>query len=185
MKVKLDLHTHVWEASGFQPPNLEWAEKVVRQTKSMGIDGIAITEHRVREHSFAYKRLMEDNFPGQLLVFPGWEIEVNPPENHFEEYQVGEFLLPNGRIFRNYCHPGHPSPNIRIANVQSIEIDNLIHNWHIDKAKVKAVAQKHGLLMVNVSDAHRLEDIGTSYVEVDLEDFYSRGILMEGWDHLR
>ena len=38
------------------------------------------------------------------------------------------------------------------------------------------VAQRHGLLLTRVSDAHRLADIGTNYVEVDLEEFYSRGI---------
>ncbi len=35
LKVKLDPHTHIWEASGFEPPNVEWAEKVVRQAKAM------------------------------------------------------------------------------------------------------------------------------------------------------
>ncbi len=34
MTVKLGLHTHVWEASGL-PPNVEWAERVVRQAKAM------------------------------------------------------------------------------------------------------------------------------------------------------
>ena len=185
MKVKLDLHTHIWEASGFQPPNLAWAEKVVRQAKAMGIDGIAITEHRDREPAFAYKRIIEQHFPGQLLVFPGWETEVRSKGDHFQVYEVGEFLLPNGRVFRNYCHPDHPSRNIEVSNVQSIEVDNLLHNWHIDKPMVRAVANEHGLLLVSVSDAHRLEDIGTSYVEVDLDEFCARGVFVEGWDQLR
>lgn len=184
VRARLDLHTHIWEASGFQTPNREWAEKVVRQARAMGLDGIAITEHRIREHSFAYKRIIEEHFPGQLLVFPGWEIEVHPPGNHFDTYEVGEFLLPNGRVFRNYCHPGHPSRNILIDNVQSIEIDNPLHNWHIDKDRVRAMAEEHGLLIIKVSDAHRLEDIGTNYVEVELEDLYARGVFLEGWDDL-
>ena len=66
-----------------------------------------------------------------------------------------------------------------------IEIDNKLHNWHIDKAKVRALAQEHGLLLTQVSDAHRLADIGTNYVEVDLEEFYSLGIFVEGWDQLQ
>ena len=185
MRVKLDLHTHIWEAPGFQPPNVEWAAKVVQQARDMGIDGIALTEHHHRGYSFAYKQIIEEHFPGQLLVFPGLEIEVKPPGNHFAEYQVGEFLLPNGRVFRNYCHPGYPSRDIEIDNVQSIEIDNKLHNWHIDKAKVRALAQEHGLLLTQVSDAHRLADIGTNYVEVDLEEIYSRGVFLEGWDQLQ
>ena len=184
MRAKLDLHTHIWEGSGFQKPNREWAEKVVRQANAMGIHGIAITEHRAWEPAFAYKELIEKHFPGQLLIFPGWEIEVRPKNNYFEEYQVGEFLLPNNRVFRNYCHPGYPSPTIEIENVQSIEIDNLLHNWHIDKARVEEIAREHGLLLVKASDAHRLEDIGTNYIEVDLEEFYAMGILMEGWSEI-
>ncbi|MBI4201308.1 MAG: PHP domain-containing protein [Chloroflexi bacterium] len=180
MKVRLDLHTHIWEASGFQKPNLEWAEKVVRQARAMGLDGMAMTEHRTTEPAFAYKRIIEEHFPG-FLVFPGWEIEVHPEGNHFGSYEVGEFLLPNGQLFRNYCHPGHPSHTIQIDNVQSIEVDNRLHNWHIDKPKVEAVAQQHGLLLLKVSDAHRLEDIGTNYVEVELEDLCSRGIPVNGW----
>ena len=39
MKLKLDLHTHIWEAFNFQPPSLDIAEKVVAQIKSRGIDG--------------------------------------------------------------------------------------------------------------------------------------------------
>ena len=185
MKVKLDLHTHVWEASGFQPPNLEWATKVVRQIKAKNIDGIAITEHRNREQSFTYKRIFDEHFPGQILVFPGWEREEHPVGNHFASYEVGEFLLPNGCVFRNYCHPGRPSRSIEIQGVQSIEIDNKLHNWHIDKARVREVAAEHGLLLTMVSDAHRLEDIGTNYVEVDLEDFCSRGVMLEGWEQFQ
>ncbi|MFH1141526.1 MAG: PHP domain-containing protein, partial [Chloroflexota bacterium] len=180
MKVKLDLHTHIWEASGFQKPNLDWAAKVVQQAKAMGIDGIAITEHYGVENSLAYKRIIEEHFPGQLLVFPGLEKDVHPQQNHFAEYQVGEFLLPNGRVFRNYCHPGYPSQEVVIENVQGIEIDNKLHNWHIDKGKVLEIAQRHGLLLTRVSDAHRLADIGTNYVEVDMEEFCSLGIFLDG-----
>lgn len=182
MKVKLDLHTHIWEASGFQPPNLEWAAKVVEQAQRKGIHGIAITEHHSMENSFAYKRIIEEHFPGQLLVFPGLEKDVHPVGNHFAEYQVGEFMLPTGRLFRNYCHPGYPSREIVIENVQGIEIDNQLHNWHIDKGRVREIAHRHNLLLTKVSDAHRLADIGTNHLEVDLEEFYSRGIPVDGID---
>ncbi len=184
MIVRLDLHTHIWEASGFQPPSLEWAERVVKQARAKGIDGIAITEHRNREPGFTYKRLIEKHFPGELLVFPGWEIEVRPASDYFASYEVGEFLLPNGGVFRNYCHPGHPSRSIEIEDVQSIEIDNLLHNWHIDKPRVRAVAQEHGLLLTRVSDAHRLEEIGANYVEVDLEELLQRAKPRYGWEEV-
>ncbi|MBI4202221.1 MAG: hypothetical protein HY532_03795 [Chloroflexi bacterium] len=181
MKLRLDLHTHIWEASGFQEPNLDWAAKVVEQCKERGIDGIAITEHKILDHSFTYKRIIEEHFPGQLLVFPGWEIEEHFSTNYFQTREVGEFLLPNGRVFRNYCHPGHPSRVIELDRVQSIEIDNRLHNWHIDKKKVEEIAQEHGLLLTKVSDAHNVEDIGKNYIEVELEDLCTRALHLPGW----
>ncbi len=54
MKVKMDLHTHVWEAFNFQPPSLTIAEKVVAQIKSQGIDGIDITEHIFNDLSMVF-----------------------------------------------------------------------------------------------------------------------------------
>ncbi|MBI4340028.1 MAG: PHP domain-containing protein [Chloroflexi bacterium] len=180
-KLRLDLHTHIWEASGFQPPNLDWARKVFQECKAKGIDGIAITEHRILGHSFAYKQIIEEHFPGQLLVFPGWEIEEHFNSSYFHTREVGEFLLPNGKVFRNYCHPGHPSRNIEIDSVQSIEIDNPLHNWHIDKERVRQVARDHGLILTRVSDAHNLEDIGKNFTEIDLDELCARGVERPEW----
>ena len=202
MKLKLDLHTHVWEAFNFQPPSLSIAEKVVAQIKSKGIDGIAITDHLIsrsftwgsppklfglRHHPLGlqpgthdspaheFRELVDSHFPGEVVILPGWEIEVRPPSNPFDEYQVSEIFLPEGGVFRIYCHPGYYSPNIIIEDdIHGIEIDNYIHNWHIRKPQVEAIAQAHSLLMVEVSDAHNLENIGLRYTEVDLAELYRR-----------
>ena len=183
MKAKMDLHTHVWEAFNFQPPSLTIAEKVVAQIKSQGIDGIAITDHHNKEWSMEFKDLVEQHFPGEVIIIPGWEIEIRPPQNPFDEYQVSELFLDNGGVFRIYCHPGFYSPNIIIEeNVHGIEIDNYIHNWHIRKPQVAKNAKEHDLMLVEVSDAHNLENIGLRYTEVDLDDLYSRAYMnwMEG-----
>ena len=173
-KLKLDLHTHVWEATGFSEPTPQIVERVVRQVKGSGIDGIAITDHRNRGYGFAFKRLLDEHFPNEVIVIPGWEIEVKIGPGRNDEYQVAEMFLPNGGVFRSYCHPGYPTPRIVVNGVQAIEIDNLMHNWHIDKAKVEEVASQHDLLLVRVSDAHRLEELGGSYTEVTLEELCSR-----------
>ena len=62
MKLKLDLHTHVWEAFNFQPPSVEIAEKVVRKIKEAGIDGIGITDHHNKDWSFEFRELVEQHF---------------------------------------------------------------------------------------------------------------------------
>ncbi len=175
MKVKLDLHTHLWEAFSFQPPSASMAEQVVARIKARGIDGIAITDHHNKEWAFEFRDLVERHYPGEVVIIPGWEIEVRPEENPFDEYQVAELFLPGGGVFRTYCHPGYYSPNIIIEeNIHAIEIDNYIHNWHIRKAQVAEIAQTHDLLVLEVSDAHNLQNIGLRYTELDLEELYRR-----------
>ena len=175
MKVKLDLHTHIWEAFNFQPPSLSMAERVIRQVKSRGIDGIAITDHHNKEWAFAFRDLVERHYPGEMIIILGWEIEVRPAENPFAEYQVAELFLPGGGVFRSYCHPGYYSPDIVIErNIHAIEIDNFIHNWHIRKDQVAEVARSHGLLVLEVSDAHTIDNVGLRYTELDLEELYRR-----------
>ena len=36
-KLKLDLHTHIWEASSFEKPSVETAYKVINQCKKIGV----------------------------------------------------------------------------------------------------------------------------------------------------
>ncbi len=175
MKVKLDLHTHIWEAFNFQPPSLSIAEKVLAQIKDMKIDGIAITDHHNKEWSYEFKELVERHFPGEAIIIPGWEIEIRPPSNPFDEYQVSELFLDDGGVFRIYCHPGYYTPNILIEeNIHAIEIDNYIHNWHIRKPQVRKIAEDHDLMLVEVSDAHNLENIGLRYTEVEMGELYRR-----------
>lgn len=182
MKVKLDLHTHIWEAFNFQPPSLSIAEQVIGQIKRRGIDGIAITDHHNREWGAEFRELVERHFPGEVILIPGWEIEIRPPQNPFDEYQVSELFMPGGGVFRIYCHPGYYSPNIIIEeNVHAIEIDNHLHNWHIRPAQVQETADAYGLLTVAVSDAHVLENVGVRYTEVELEELYRRAMPLAEW----
>ena len=182
MKVKLDLHTHIWEAFNFQPLSLSIAEQVIGQIKAQGIDGIAITDHHNREWGAELRELVEANFPGEVIIIPGWEIEIRPPHSPFDEYQVSELFLPGGGVFRIYCHPGYYSPNIIIEeNVHAIEIDNYIHNWHIRKAQVQEVAEANSLMTVEVSDAHVLENVGLRYTEVELDELYRRAMPRSEW----
>ena len=194
-KLKLDLHTHIWEASSFEKPSVETAYKVINQCKKIGIDGIAITDHDhahpdLLKITFEYYEIFNKHFPNEILVFPGREIELHMKHDYFQTYEVGEFLLPNGQLFRNYCHPGHPSQQIEIYHIQSIEINNAIHNWHINKNQVRELADKHNLFLTEVSDAHEIDDIGKNFIEINLDDLLSSGINLnetniQGWENHR
>ena len=182
MKLKLDLHTHVWEAFNFQPPSLALAERLIGQIKERGIDGVGITDHHNWEWGAELRKIIEDHHPGEVVIIPGWEIERRPPVNPFDEYQVTELLLPEGGVYRIYCHPGYYSPNIIVEeNVHGIEIENHLHNWHIRKPQVQEVAEQHGLRLFQVSDAHVLENVGIRYTEVELDDLYRVAMPLDQW----
>ena len=108
--VKLDLHTHIWEAFNFQEPSPEIAKRVVEEIKNKGIDGIAITDHHNYEWAMRFKELVEELYPSEVIIIPGWEIEIRPESSPFDEYQVTELFLSETSVFRIYCHPGYYSP---------------------------------------------------------------------------
>lgn len=180
MTVRLDLHTHVGEMFGFQPPTPEIAETVIARIKDAGLDGIAITDHWRRDWGLALQRVVAEHFPDQVIIIPGQEIDIRPASSPFDEYHGTELYLPGGRLFRIYCHPGYYTPNIVIeANIHGIEIANYHHDWHIRTAVVERVAEAHGLLTFSVSDANRLAEIGAGSSEVDLDDMMRRAIALD------
>ena len=150
MKVKLDLHTHVREAFNFQPPSVSIAEKVVAQIKSSGIDGIAITDHNNKDWAFELRDLVEQHYPGEVIIIPGWEVEVRPASNPFDEYQVGELFLPEGGVFRIYSHPGYYSPNILIEDgiryrdrlIEGVRIEARSSSEHQETLEIMAAELK-------------------------------------------
>ena len=180
MKVRLDIHTHVGEMFGFQPPTPGMAETVIAQVKKAGLDGIAITDHWRRDWSVALHRVVEEHFPNQVIIIPGQEIDVRPVSSPFDEYHCTELYLPNGRLFRTYCHPGYYTPNIVIEDdIHGIEVANYHHNWHIRQPAVERVAAAHDLLTFSVSDANVLGEIGAGSTLVDLDEMRRRAIPLD------
>ena len=41
---------------------------------------------------------------------------------------------------------------------------------------MKEVAAKHNLMLLEVSDAHNLENIGLRYTEVEMDELYARAL---------
>lgn len=180
MKVRLDIHTHVGEMFGFQPPTPGIAESVIGQIRKAGLDGIAVTDHWRRDWGMALHRVVEEHFPNEVIIIPGHEIDVRPASSPFDEYHCTELYLPGGLLFRTYCHPGYYTPNIVIEDdIHGIEIANHHHDWHIRRSAVERVAEAHGLLTFSVSDANLLSEIGAGSTLVDLEDMLRRAIPLD------
>lgn len=171
MKLKLDLHVHCNEASGFVPLTTNVVGKLVTVIKAKGLDGIAITDHQGYDpyYGFRVREIVEKEFNNEVLIIPGQETENG--YNH----EV-ELYFPNKTMFRFLAHPGelHTEKYIEINNVQGIEYKNKQH--FIKKSLVTELADKHNLLLMYDSDAHHFSEIGAYYNELDLEELHSRAI---------
>ncbi|MEM0217830.1 MAG: PHP domain-containing protein [Candidatus Nezhaarchaeales archaeon] len=169
--LKLDLHTHPFEALGFPSPSIDVVAKIIRQVKRLGLDGIAITEHEEKSYGFKAAEIAREYFP-EVIIIPGVEIEVNGigPATH---RQVVELYL-DDKVFRFQVHPYDERPEI-LVTCQGIEIKNYLHK-EMDEELALQLASKFSLLPLRNSDAHRLEDIGKHYNVVSLELLYSKSI---------
>lgn len=69
--MKLDLHTHCYEATFFRAPSQEIVARIMAQIKASGLDGIAITEHWDKEYGFKVKEIVTRSFISEVLIIPG------------------------------------------------------------------------------------------------------------------
>ncbi len=167
-KLKMDLHTHCFEATGYRAADTGIVSRIIEKVKARGLDGIGVTEHYDKTYGFQVKEIVEREFNNEILIIPGQEISVWP-------VQVVELYLPGEVTFRFLAHPGYPGEMTQfIENLHGVEYDNCLHNWHINKQWVKETAEKHEILMLSNSDAHSLDDIGLNFNEISIEELYTR-----------
>ncbi|MEM0320033.1 MAG: PHP domain-containing protein [Candidatus Nezhaarchaeales archaeon] len=169
--LKLDLHTHPFEALGFPSPSIDVVAKIIKQVRRLDLDGIAITEHGEASYGFKAAEIAREYFP-EVIIIPGVEIEVSGigPATH---RQVVELYL-GDRVFRFQVHPYDERPEI-LATCQGIEVKNYLHRG-MDEELALQLASKFSLLPLRNSDAHKLEDIGKCYNVISLEILYSKGL---------
>ncbi len=170
-QLRLDLHTHIFEVSGYKQPTPEIVREVVNIARSRGLDGIAITAHHYPDSAFRFKALADDVLDDHFLIIPGQEID-----QYNRHRQIVELYLPNDITFRFLAHPGSPASNLDgdLSDLHGIEIENSVHDGHIGKERVRKIAQETGLLLLSVSDAHYLSQIGRHHTVISLEDLHRR-----------
>ncbi|MDY6835627.1 MAG: PHP domain-containing protein [Chloroflexota bacterium] len=162
------MHTHIGEDSRVSKPTVDSAQTIISFVKEKGLDGIAITEHYTKDYGRHIRDIVEREFNGEILIIAGWEVERRAIE-------YVELDLPGGGNFRFVVHPGCPyHPSIYIAEdlegMHGIEIHNHLHEYQIKKELVQVAVEEYGLITLQNSDAHRLEDIGRFFNEIDLVD---------------
>lgn len=167
--LKLDLHTHPFEAMGFPSPSVDAVAKIVKQIKRMGLDGVAITEHEISLYGFKAAEIAKEYFP-EVLIIPGVEIDVNGVGPITHRHVVELYL--EGRVFRFQAHPYDERLEI-LRDCQGIEIRNYLHK-KMDKELAEQLALSLNLIPLRNSDAHKLEDIGKYYNILSIEMLYER-----------
>ncbi len=175
MGLKLDLHTHCYEATMCSSVNA--VEKIVNAVKARGLDGIAVTEHIDKDYGYRVKRIVEKRFDGEVLIIPGQEINTS-----LIHVQVVELYLSDNATFRFVAHPYHLTDFSRYVaahahELHGVEIENFQHRWEmkqVNREKIRAVAEEYDLMLLANSDAHSLGDIGRYYNEVDLGELHKR-----------
>lgn len=169
-KLKLDLHTHCFEATHFAAPTPEIVREILERIKLRGLDGIAITEHSDKAYGYQVRDIVERYFGNHVLIIPGREMMMR----RYEE--VVELFLPDDMVFRFWAHPRELNAIDELGDIQGIEVQNGLHNWELNSERVRRFAEERGLLMLCNSDAHYLYDIGRFYNEIDLEELCRRAM---------
>ena len=168
-KLKIDLHTHMLEAANFAKPDAALAEKVVAQMRERGLEGIALTEHWNVDHGWKLKEIIEDLYGDEFVILVGQELDISTTQ------QVTEVSLPDGVTYRDLCHHGYLANDWSVPeNLHGIEIENGMHSWHLNRPRIRELAEEHNLMLLKNSDAHYLEKIGVYYNELAIEELVAR-----------
>lgn len=85
-KIQFDLHIHTNRYSGC---SIADPIEVIRRAKSVGLDGIALTEHNIRWRDDDIEELLANSCVDDILVIAGEETACYSPTGKFQ----GEFLV--------------------------------------------------------------------------------------------
>ncbi len=176
--MKLDLHTHCREATASPKPDLDIARRIVTAVKERGLDGIALTDHYSSHFGEEVKRLIDKELNHEITVIPGREVDRMFTGKQRGIFHMVELFLPEELIFRFIAHPGHPYVQdldmIINGDIHGIELKNPSHDRDMDEDTIKRIAEKHNLILLTNSDAHRLRDIGIYHNEIEIEQLCDR-----------
>lgn len=170
MKLKLDLHTHCQEAMSYTGASPSSARRILQAVKAKGLDGIAITEHNKTDFAFKIREIIEKELGSEIIIIPGQELDT-------PTIQLVELYFPERLVFTFLAHPGFPSPievESYLGQVQGIEIRNGAHELDLNMARMEALARRYNLLLLSNSDAHDLQDIGSYYNVIEMEEIRKR-----------
>jgi hypothetical protein len=182
-QLKIDLHTHPFEQlkkemsiKGIGDINKGVVQKIVKAIKHAGLDGIAITEYNNFNFGLVASYEIMDNFKNDnLFIFPG--VEYKNSDKHFIQIFVPEYLRKQIPLFKGkdwikilIPHAGKATINLENAALEGfdlIERRSLLGDVELNEGYLQTIK----LPMIEASNAHKLQDIGKMYTNVE----YNKG----------
>ena len=172
--MKLDLHIHsTYSRDGSASP-----KEIVDRCKALGLDGLAITDHNAIQGSLECVELAKKE--GLLLVRG---VEVSTADGHVLAYGISE-LISKGLSIQETIDKIHAAGGIAVAAhpvrfPSGIGVENSANksfdaievlnggNSRRSNRKASNLAASLGKPGTAGSDAHKIEEIGKSYVVIE------------------
>jgi histidinol phosphatase-like PHP family hydrolase len=179
--LKMDLHTHPIEAlkdkmgiKGIQDIKGDVVSTIVKAVREAGLNGIAITEHNNFNHSWVTSLQIMDNFRREnLIILPGTEIDFEGQRYlHIYIPDIYRRRIPffqNKEWFLILAHPGFFNP-LEITRINRIKLNAVEErSLHGEFPLAEQISRERGIPTTRSSDAHKLEDLGFCYTEMEVK----------------
>lgn len=178
--IKFDFHTHPIEGlkekmgiRGILEINREVASAIVQAVKSAGLNGIAVTEHNNFNHGWVVSLEIAEQFNREnLIILPGAEIDYGSQQ--FLSIYVPDRYRRRIPFFKGQewfvilAHPGYYN-SLEVQNFMDFDIDAVEEtSIHGDFSLASPISLRNNIPITKSSDAHKLEDIGLHYTELEM-----------------
>lgn len=183
--MKLDPHIHSCYSGDAKSP----LKDIIKRSKSIGLDMIAISDHNTVKGSKIAIELSKNM--NDLLIIPS--IEISSGEGHILGFGVESLirkgLSPEETVEKIHEENGiaiipHPFSSYRnglffnnketmnnlIRLIEGVEVKNARYIIGYSNYKSKKLADKHDLAKIGSSDSHFIEAIGNFYTEIDVDN---------------
>ena len=185
IKMLMDPHIH----SKYSGDATASPEDIIRKSKEIGLDAIAIADHNTLKGSIVAMREVKDS--DDFIVIPAMEVTTN--KGHIVAlgitHEIEKGLSPEETIDKIRSQGGiaiAPHPFVRYREglcgyVKNLDIDaietlNSRYIFGFSNWRAKRRAEKRGIPKIGSSDAHFLGAIGSCVTELEAE-FSVEGII--------
>ena len=152
--------------------NKEVAALIVKAVKAAGMNGIAITEHRNFNHSWVTALEIFDHFQREnLVILPGEELDYQGQQ--FLHIYIPDYYRRRIPFFKDkewftiFAHPGfyNPLEDLHFNGIayDAVEEESILGHFPL----AGQIALERNIPVTRASDAHKLEDIGLFYTELE------------------